>query len=198
MQPGGASESRAITYDYDNLKRLEYESGACDGNEYSIEYIYDVVGNRLQRTVTVDNAAESRSVLTVYDYDDVNDVLVSETHSILSASVPLDGRPRTVYASLSNGRIRYKLAGSGKTISTFRAYLMGLPTEWSQYALIIALLLVVAAFLVPAGIELLLRLRGRSPPGRYNHLSLFGRCLAVMLAYMMLAGPGVIDVLAQE
>ncbi len=50
------------------------------------------------------------------------------------------------------------------------------------------LIMLPAAFCLPAMVVLLIRLR-RAPPKRRQQLSLYYRCLSVMLAYVMLVSP---------
>ncbi|MHC4739164.1 MAG: hypothetical protein ACYS9Y_09705 [Planctomycetota bacterium] len=63
-----------IDYAYDNLKRLTWIDYNAPGeaNDFTHSYVYDLVGNRLQKNVTGGHN-------TVYTYDPNNDRLLSET-----------------------------------------------------------------------------------------------------------------------
>jgi len=68
------ADGTEITWDYDNLNRLIEEDYNAPGSadDYTHEYIYDLIGNRLKRVV-------SGQPNTIYVYDPNNDRLVQET-----------------------------------------------------------------------------------------------------------------------
>jgi RHS repeat-associated protein len=102
--PGGAWHTNQIAYTYDALKRLvrEQAKDISDNSSYDARYSYDLVGNRLERTVSV----AGKKLTTTYAYDD-NDRLLLESNVVVNASskgamVPLrvispDGSSRVIY-----------------------------------------------------------------------------------------------------
>jgi len=145
------AETRTITYNYDELNRLVKETAVetDSGYNYGYEgsYVYDLVGNRLSRCITVDNASGSQMITTSYSYDPNTDQLLSESHSISTAAVIDLDRPVYVYAD--SGDVRYRLAGEDEPMSLLRAYIYGLPTKLSQYIFRTIILLLPLVFLTP-------------------------------------------------
>lgn len=75
-------ENRTITYSYDNLNRVTSESATAASGSYSTSYTYDLAGNRLSRTVQVENTTVgSQTLTTIYSYDPDTDRLLTETHT---------------------------------------------------------------------------------------------------------------------
>lgn len=104
-QPGGQSEDRIISYDYDELNRLTGESADCNGDGYTADYVYDLVGNRLERTITVG----AQTLITTSSFDD-SDRLESEVHEGPVWAMVVDDRPVYAYAS-DGGGVSYRGAG---------------------------------------------------------------------------------------
>ena len=164
----------------------------CDAETYSTSYIYDLAGNRLSRTVHVSNSTVgSQTLTTTYSYDANTDRLLSETHTGPKWAVLLNDRP--MYAYATNGGIVYK--GSDGEMGEFKAFLFGLPTRWSQYGLRAVLVLLTITFILPA-IMSFLRKQESIKAGQ-TKLSLFYRCLSIMLASMMLISPVCLQSLAE-
>jgi len=72
---------------------------------------------------------------------------------------------------------------------------MGLPSVWSRYLFFALLILVPVVFLAPALAQRASRLRDaekKNPKGVIT-LSLYHRCMSVLLAYLMLLCPGVLE-----
>ncbi len=176
------SETHSITYTYDNLNRLTHESATCSSpsGSYSEEYTYDVVGNRTYREVI----ANGQTLTTDYQYyTDGRDKLEKEIHTEPSAMLPYNNKP--VYAYASNGQItHYQMLGQSADIGSFKAFLMGLPSIWSQYLFRAMMLLLPIAFFLPS----LLSLRGKRPKQSRRSI-LWRQCVCVLLAYMMLICP---------
>jgi hypothetical protein len=186
--PSGISEpneTRTVDYTYDNLNRLvgEDANDSTDSYGYLISYIYDIVGNRTQRSVD----CNSKNLTTTYDFNDVNDLLIKETHDGPIAAIPYENF--RVYAYATDHGIRYTMAGHDGYIGRIKAFFMGLPSEWSMYLFYAALVLVPLAFLVPAIGQFTARLRGKDKRRGVLRLGLWHRCMSVMLAYMILLGP---------
>ena len=151
--------------------------------EYSTVYTYDLVGNRLTRTVSI-----GANVLdTTYAYDPCTDRLLSEVHTGPSAAIPLGNDSIYVYAD-SGGGFRYQ--HHSKPISQIQAFFMGIPSRWSGYGYYGALICLGLSFFMP----MLLRF-GKSliskekldyrPRSRYG---LFTRCVALLMAGIFLIG----------
>jgi YD repeat-containing protein len=154
-------KSQTIVYTYDNLNRLILEDANEDGtNGYSVEYEYDLVGNKLNRAVWFDHRADE--LYTKYEHND-KDQLIRETHSdsILSARL---GRPDSpYYAYAESGGVFYTRADNKDKIGPFKAWWLGLPSAVSQWLFGLVMALLAVAFLVPALVHILARIRGRQP-----------------------------------
>lgn len=121
----GALSTNLIGYTYDNLNRLIREEAlAGDGSGgYTADYSYDVLGSRLERTVTTGG----QILRTQYAYN-ANDQLVSESNSVTVVALPVRYDER--YAQV-----------------VYRP----LPSPWSRtmYGFMALPLLVLLAFFVP-------------------------------------------------
>ena len=163
-----STESRTITYTYDELNRLVKETATETDSGYNYvyegSYVYDLVGNRLSRFITVDNSSGSQMITTSYSYDPNTDRLLSESHSISTAAVIDLERPVYVYAD--SGDVRYRLAGEDEPMRLLRAYIYGLPTKLSQYIFRTIILLLPLVFLTPAFVVLIRKIRKRSAKRR--------------------------------
>jgi len=137
------SENRAITYTYDDLNRLTGENAeeTDSGNAYGYEatYSYDLAGNRAGRTIIVDNTSGSETITTSYTYYTSTDKLHTESDTVTSASILNPNR--RIYACVSDGRVSYSDAVTGRLIGPLMAFLIGLPMVWSRYAFIIAMIM---------------------------------------------------------
>jgi len=200
-QPNSSVENHYITYTYDNLNRLTEEGNydneePSSGNGYAAEYVYDLVGNRLQRTITVNG--QSPSLTTTYDYNDNTDRLDTEVHVGPVWAMELDGRRYYAYAQVGGG-YKYKVAGSNKNIGSIAAYWLGLPSVWAKYIFYAVLILVPVVFFVPVIIRFYRRMGNSDSEDEpaVLRLSLFKRCLCVLLSYMMLLTPGFLESLAE-
>jgi len=195
--PGSSSETHDISYSYDNLNRLIVEDAntGLAGAGYTASYEYDLVGNRLYRTVV----ANGQTIETEYQYySDGSDRLYKEIHTGPVAALPFgDGR---VYAYKDSGRIIYK-TDTGRDINPAKAFMFGLPNRLSLYAFFAMLLLVPVTFFTPAVAAYIKRFT-RPPPEKQSEnytsvtsvssvakRSLWQRCLCVLLAYTMLITP---------
>ena len=86
--------------------------------------------------------------------------------------------------------------GSSEDISQFKAFFMGMPSKWSQHLFRIVMLLLPLAFFAPLMIHAYRKPRKLEDNGRLR-LSLFHRCMSVLLAYVILIGPWGFEQLAQ-
>jgi hypothetical protein len=176
---------------YDNLNRLTGEK--CRDYEnpgtvyYSDSYEYDLAGNRTKRIHTQGSLCRQ----TDYEYNERNQ-LVKETHNEPFVCFYLHDKP--VFAYSAGGRItHYRLGDSPKNIGPLRAWLMGVPTQWSNYIVTTVLGLLPVIFLLP----MLLSFLRKQESKRFKHIPLFHRSLCVLLAYMMFTEPaGVISLLS--
>jgi len=200
-QPDSSVENHYITYTYDNLNRLTAEENydneqPTSGNGYAAEYVYDLAGNRLQRTITVNG--QSPSLTTTYDYNDNTDRLETEVHVGPVWAMELDGRRYFAYAQAGGG-YKYKTAGSNKNIGSIAAYWLGLPSVWAKYIFYAVLVLVPVVFFIPVIIRFYRRMGNSDSEDEpaVVRLSLFKRCLCVLLTYMMLLTPGFLESLAE-
>jgi RHS repeat-associated protein len=75
-------------------------------------------------------------------------------------------------------------SADGRKVGRMAAFMMGLPNEISGYILTVLLICIPIALFAPA----ILSLRGRTPKG-FLGLSLWQRCLCVLLSYVMLVPP---------
>jgi len=139
------------------------------------------VGNRTQRVVT----ANGNVLTTDYSYDD-DDRLRQEVHDGPVWAMLINNEPVYAYADSSGGITYRNKAG---TIGKVEAFVIGLPTRWSRYAFISVLALLPLMFLLPAVAEMSARFRRSRQKRSSMRLSLFRRCLSVLLAYMILLSP---------
>jgi len=200
-QPDSSVENHYITYTYDNLNRLTQEQNydneqPLSGNGYTAEYVYDLAGNRLQRTITVNG--QSPSLTTTYDYNDSTDRLDTEVHVGPVFGMELDGKRYYAYAQMGGG-YKYKTAGSNKNIGSIAAYWLGLPSVWAKYIFYAVLILIPVVFFVPVIIRFYRRMGNSDSEDEpaVIRLSLYKRCLCVLLSYMMLLTPGFLESLAE-
>ncbi|MCK4753253.1 MAG: hypothetical protein KAS75_07390 [Planctomycetes bacterium] len=85
---------------------------------------------------------------------------------------------------------------SSEDIGQFKAFFIGLPSKWSQHLFRTVMLLLPLAFFAPLIIYAYRKARKLEENGR-PHLSLFHRCMSVLLAYVILVGPWGFQQLAQ-
>ncbi len=184
---GGATETHNITYTYDDLNRLTQESADTvpTGSGYTADYTYDLVGNRLEREIL----ANGQTLTTEYQYyADGSDRLYREIHTGPVAAVPIGDERYYAYAGPGGNSIFYK-STNGKPISAIKAFMLGLPNEWARYVLTMILVCVPLSFFVPFVICYVRRLMNPLWKKQGYQLSLWQRCLCVLLAYTMLITP---------
>ena len=194
-----ALKNQTVTYTYDNLNRLIKEVGdddpnTPDSNGYTVEYEYDLVGNRISRSVWFEHS--SSELYTECEYNQ-SDQLLRETYSnTIPAQARLILHEGPYYAHVINDSLYYTKSGSPRKIGPIRAYMMGLPSVLSHYLFGIAMLLLVIAFLLPAIMHIFARAAGRQQAR--IRLSLWHRCVLVFLAYALLIGPFGFEQLARS
>ena len=188
----GGTTTKTVTYTYDNLNRIDTETGDDGTNGYTIDYDYDLAGNRTQREVI----AGGQMITTTYAYDAGTDQLLSEVHAGPEWAVVLDGKPYYAYAGAWGWGTTYR-DSQGRHIGPFKAFFLGLPTEWSQRLLSVVLMLLPVALLLPVVGLLYVRLRKVPVDSHRRNLSVFYRCVSVLLAYMILIHPACLQQLAQ-
>jgi len=187
---GGTTETPNITYTYDNLNRLLIESADDGSNDYIGTYKYDLAGNRKGDGTTHKGRkieTNNGTLETEYVYYTGTDRLWKEIHDGPVYSFIIDDQQ--IYAYASNGQITYRYADTDEPIGMLKAYILGLPTKLSQYLFRTVMALVLLVFFAPAFVALVNRIRKRSEKCRKQRLSLFYRCLSVLLAYVMLISP---------
>ncbi len=135
----------------------------------------------------------SQTLTTEYAYDPNTDRLLIESNTGPKWAVLMDDGP--MYAYANNDGIVYK-GGNGR-IGELKAFFLGLPTRISQRVLAIILIITPIAFFMPVIVVLMIRLRRNTLQKAKPRLSLFYRCLSVMLAYMMLISPACLQSLAE-
>ncbi|MEN6309508.1 MAG: Tox-REase-5 domain-containing protein [Anaerohalosphaeraceae bacterium] len=187
--PSG-SQSPVVEYDYDGLNRLVGESNKHDGTTgFEAGYVYDLVGNRLERTVIAPNG----TLDTTYDYYPGTDRLYHEYQAGPVAAIPL-GQNETVYAYHSpSGGLSYQMPREAGRIGALTAFLYGMPSVWGVVLLVSLLVCLPVAGLWPVLVRIL---RGQEVGPRPS-LSLYHRCLCVLLAYTFLIGPECVVYLSQ-
>jgi len=189
-------ENYDVQYVYDNLNRIETEDAVCTtaGHEgdYTTAYTYDLVGNRMTRTVTVQTS--SALLYTEYEYDD-QDRLLRETHADQLPVTMIQHEDGPFYAYVNNNGLYYTVAGGSGRIGQFKAFFMGLPSVWSRYLFIAVLVLLPVFFFAPLLTSIWAKLR-KTEEKHSVRLSLYHRCMCVLLAYMMLLSPGVLESIA--
>jgi len=182
---------RDITYTYDNLNRVLTESASAASGSYYAEYTYDLVGNRTKRIIS----ANGQCMQTDYEYND-RDQLVKETHTDPGVCFYIDDKP--VYAYSTNGRVtHYRLYGSSENISPLKAFMLGIPTKWSNYVMTAMFGLLAAILLLPVFIGH----RSHSPGDSLRRVRrvryLLRQLLILLLAYLMLIDPAYLQQVAQ-
>jgi RHS repeat-associated protein len=198
-------EYRYLRYSYDNLNRLikeeSYETETYSGYGYTTDYTYDLVGNRTERLVTVDNSYGQSILDTCYIYYPGTDKLYQEINhntDVVCAAVQWDN-DKYAYAYAGEGGISYKLPGREKRVGQFAAFVLGLPSIWSKILLIAALILVPVTFFGPVVFGFVSTKFFKSDfDSAYprTHLSLYHRCMCVLLAYVFLLGPDALQTLS--
>ena len=183
---------------YDGLNRLNYESHYevdSTGYGYRAEYAYDLVGNRLGRQINVVNSShptEPGEILsTEYTEYDTGDRLRKERDLSSAIFTALgSGDTNRIYAYADGkGGFGYMLSGRDGRIGQLGAFWRGLPSVWNRVTLILlAALLPLAAF-GPMLAQQWRRIRGTVMDGPRPTLSLYHRCLCVLLAYIFMIGP---------
>jgi YD repeat-containing protein len=205
------SQNRKTYYKYDSLNRLiqEFTSDVVADNPvdtppagygYKNDYLYDLAGNRQQRAVDVTNANGDNGVTTDYGYGTPNilDRLESETNTFDGVCAVIEWKDNQyAYAGLWNGKVGYILPGETKHVGQVMAFMLGLPSVWSQWLLWGVLVLIPVVAFAPVIFKLYRRLSKSASGDTGIHLSLFNRCVCVLLSYVMLLGPVVLDSLAQ-
>ena len=177
----GTDESPTVQYEYDNLNRLVSEG--TTGSGYEIAYTYDLVGNRLNRSID----ASDGSLDTAYIYDEA-DRLLKESHTDPFAAIPWNDNKRVYAYADGRGGFTYKLPGREKHLGQFGAFLYGLPNQWDNILLLAALILIPIVFLWPVLVQFWYQIRRRPPPEK-PRLSVWRRGICVLLAYIFLLGP---------
>jgi len=187
--PSG-SQSPVVEYDYDGLNRLVGESNKHEGTTgFEAGYVYDLVGNRLGRTVIAPND----TLDTTYDYYPGTDRLYHEYQAGPVAAIPF-GQNETVYAyHTPSGGLSYQMPGEAGRIGALTAFLYGVPSVWGIVLLVSLLICLPVAGLWPVLVRILRRQAGGPRPS----LSIYHRCLCVLLAYVFLIGPECLLYLSQ-
>jgi RHS repeat-associated protein len=188
---GGTTETHNINYGYDALNRLTDESADSGEEGYESKYTYDLAGNRTKRIIS----ANGQCMQTDYEYND-RDQLVKEAHTDPGVCFYLDGKP--VYAYSTNGRItHYRLYGSSEDIGPLKAFLLGIPTKWSNYVMTAIFGLLAAVLLLPVFIGH----RSHSPGDSLRRVRrvkyLLRQLLILLLAYLMFIDPAYLQQVAQ-
>jgi RHS repeat-associated protein len=199
----GGTENYEIKYKYDYLNRIiEEDADGISGTDggYSTEYTYDLAGNRLTRDAVI--ASSGARQYTEYDYGDYyddldndRDLLLRETHrdTIPGAKILRPDGPYYAYAT--DGGLYYVAPGR-KKIGQFKAFLLGLPSKWSQYLFYAATAMLALSFMAPALARKYAKIRKLESKGPRIRLSMYHRCLSALLAYLMLIGPAGFEQLA--
>ncbi len=186
------SESRDITYEYDNLNRLVIETADSGGEGYESKYTYDLAGNRTKRIVNVNG----QTLTTIYQYDPNTDQLTKEIHSGPVYGL-LYGNERYYAYAKPSGKGFYYSDSHGEKIGTAQAFFMGLPSVWSRYLLVIAMVLLPVMLFGPATKRVISRLLFcHSKPTRLR-LRVPKKGICLLVAFMMLFGPENFDSMSQ-
>ena len=178
-QPDGSYITNRLSYLYDTLNRLARESATVGtGTAYTLDYQYDMVGNRLQRRVTTGG----KTMTTAYLYDQ-NDRLLLESNIVNTAS-----------------------GGAGSSLLLWRpdggkgAQVQRPPSAWCYYAVQALPYALLVSFLLPA--LWLPRRRWRQvqilTADLHPDRALLPRCLAGFLAALMAVTTFDWRVLAQD
>jgi YD repeat-containing protein len=148
--------TQTIQYGYDNLNRLISETATdANGDGYESDYTLDIVGNRVERTVT----ANGQVLTTQYHYDsNGRDKLEKEMHTGPLALVPNGNERYYAYADgsympqIPAKNMRGQAGTKGHKncrIGPVKAFMMGLPNEIGHYLLVLALVCVPVMFFAP-------------------------------------------------
>jgi len=190
-----STESRTITYTYDNLNRLQIEHALAGTDGYNAEYTYDLAGNRLTRGVTI--KPSQTQLYTEYAYDE-QDHLIRETNADTIPSAMIEREDGPYYAHMTDDGLYYTTAGDPEKIGQVKAYFLGLPSVVSHYVFGFVMLLLLVTFIAPAAGRLYIRVTRREPKRRRRRrLTLVQKGLCVLLAYIMLIGPNGFQTLAK-
>ena len=178
---------------YDGLNRLSYESHSevnPTGYGYRARYAYDLVGNRTERRVEVKNGSGTSTLTTQYGYDSGNDRLQTETNvnNLPFTAVPW-GQDRVYAYADGKGGFGYLQAGGDGRIGQLGAFWRGLPSMWDRGMLLLLSALIPFVAFWPMLAQVWRRMRGTVMDGPRPTLSLYHRCLCVLLAYIFLIGP---------
>ncbi len=200
----------SLSFRYDGLNRLMQEAAVNpdsistlvpNGYGYTVDYEYDLAGNRTLRHVKVTRYGGEDPVVedlwTDYEYEPVTDRLVLETHSSTapSAALPWGQGRMYVYAS-PGGKLSFGLPGSDKRFGQLGAFWRGLPSVWNRVVMAVLMALLPLAAIGPMVMQYWRRMRGKVMDGPRPTLSLYHRCLCVLFAYIFLIGPENIQSLA--
>ena len=187
-------KDQTVTYTYDNLNRLTMEVGDDDpgstSHGYTVGYEYDLAGNRLNRSVSFEHSAEQLYTEYVYNEPGQNnerDQLLREIHTGTIPTTMIERPNGPYYAYINDNGVFYTKAGSKVKIGPFKAWLIGLPSSFSHWLFGLVTAMLIVAFLLPAIMHILARIRKREP-ARMS-LSLRNRCISVLLSYLMIVGP---------
>ncbi len=88
-------------------------------------------------------------------------------------------------------------SADGGTISSAAVFLMGLPNEFAQYVFFVMLILIPVTFFAPAIAAYIKRFKRPPPEKTRPSMTLWQRCLCVLLAYTMLITPAGLQEVAQ-
>ncbi len=178
----GVFRTNQISYTFDSLKRLVRESAtnSVENSGYDIRYVYDLVGNRLERKVFTGG----RTLRTWYTYD-ANDRLLSESNAVFTGYVASSSKvPIRVWDADGRGHVVYRAR----------------PAAWCYYTVKSVPFVLVAAFLLPVAF-LSTRMGRRFALFTISlcpHRALLPRCLAGFLAAVMALTSFDFRVLADE
>ncbi|MDD5705612.1 MAG: PKD domain-containing protein [Kiritimatiellae bacterium] len=193
-----SSFTNTVSYTYDVLNRLTRESLAAADDplnpSYTSDYVYDLAGNRLARTVS----AGGQILTTTYEYD-ANDRLIRESHNTELAALPVtsDGVYLAGGFSASDPLTGMQALGRRAASIGYRP----LPSVWAYWGFRLVPLLALVALLAPFAMSLLARwgiLKAwRGPPGGRRLPALY-RGLAGALSVIFLVDLATFESIAQE
>ncbi len=98
-------------------------------------------------------------------------------------------------AYADGGRVTYSVGRAGMRIGQLKAFFLGMPSRWSGWSLMLAMVLVPVACFWPVVAGTWRRVR-HCADGPQATLSLYHRCLCVLLACIFLVGPETFQTLA--
>jgi RHS repeat-associated protein len=179
--PAGDYRTNHLQYTYDPLSRLvaEKATDAGDQSGYEARYTYDLVGNRLERQVTV----AGRTLITRYFYDD-NDRLLMETNSLV-LRLTQSGR-HAVRLLDANGRSQIHLRPLPSAAGYF---------AWSALPYFLAMGFLVPVCWIPWAARRRLRILALD---LNPHRALLSRCVSGLLAAVMVVVSLDLRLLADE